>query len=228
MVSEFALKADHVSAERYARPIRRRQTLVSRALLRAVLRQMPGWRTDVWSLAEDAEGRPLARPASREVGAAISLSHSRDLVACAVADIGRIGIDIEYMNPDRNFQDLASLAFGPRERQTVEAEGASAFYRVWTLREAFAKASGGAFQTLIDGRDYFPTHRAVGRWQVRIDGSPWIFVHRLLPGSYAMSMAIDKGRLLLDAEELEGKTCSSPILPITDELAGVKSDHAIR
>ena len=51
-----------------------------------------------------------------------------------------IGVDIERLKPGRPFADLARMAFGPMENAEVARSGEPAFYRIWTAREALAKA----------------------------------------------------------------------------------------
>lgn len=83
-----------------------------------------------------------------------SLAHSRQMAACAAGD-GKIGIDIEYIDPSRAVLALARAAFGTREQEVVELQGIEAFYRIWCLREAYAKATGDGFSIVVDGIDRF-------------------------------------------------------------------------
>ena len=56
--------------------------------------------------------------------------------------MGPIGIDIEYRDPARDLDRLAEAAYGAEECRAVAACGISAFYRIWTVREAISKATG--------------------------------------------------------------------------------------
>ena len=86
--------------------------------------------------------------------------------------------------------EIASYAFGPQEQRVVKSDGPRAFYRIWTLREAFAKARGLGFSILADGRDYFPEAPDSGIWQATIDGGRWLFSTGDLPGDCAVAVAI--------------------------------------
>ena len=86
-----------------------------------------------------------------------------------------------------SFDDAEAIAY--RER-AVESGGLRAFYRIWTLREALAKACGIGFPMLADGRDYFPEAPNSGNWQGVIDGRRWLFSTGDLPGDYAVAVAI--------------------------------------
>lgn len=65
-----------------------------------------------------------------------SKSHSRDLVAAALAQTGRVGIDVEYRAPGRRIEQVAEhIMHAP-------AAHADAAYRVFTFWEAYFKAFG--------------------------------------------------------------------------------------
>jgi phosphopantetheinyl transferase len=65
-----------------------------------------------------------------------SKSHSRDCVAAALAEGGRIGVDVEFRAPGRPIEAIASYLMG------APAVGEAASYRVATFREAYFKAFG--------------------------------------------------------------------------------------
>lgn len=70
--------------------------------------------------------------------ALISKSHSRTLVAAAVGNAGvlALGIDAEWMAPNRPFSSIIR-SFAPSLPSAIEA---GTFYRLWTFLEAFYKA----------------------------------------------------------------------------------------
>jgi len=77
---------------------------------------------------------------------AASLSHSADQVLCAIAPSGLVGVDVERIRPRNEWDQLAAFVLHPAERSRAEASTEAArwrgFYRVWTLKEALAKALG--------------------------------------------------------------------------------------
>ena len=83
----------------------------------------------------------LDRLASGMLPTASSKSHnSRGMVAAAVgnADELMLGIDIEWMNPDRPFAEIAGTILESTPAHLRAAE----FYRCWTFAEAYLKAFG--------------------------------------------------------------------------------------
>jgi phosphopantetheinyl transferase len=174
---------DHELARSYRHERSRRQRLLVRALLRALLARHYPVPAAGWRILRESGGAP--RLAAADVAAApfVSLSHSGDLVACAVSAGGPIGIDVERIRPERPVAALAETAFGPREADAVLRLGAAEFYRIWTLREAFIKAAGTA--GLMDRTDLVPFGTTAGR---RIDGRDWHFQYRDLPGQYGLGL----------------------------------------
>jgi 4'-phosphopantetheinyl transferase len=118
--------------------------VAAHALLRRTLSVLsPRVPAQSWRFAPDTLGRPQVVPASE---LRFSVSHCRPFVACAVARGFDLGIDVEDLSrPETQWRD--ALAFLPdAERAYIEAatgnERRDRFFRLWTLREAFAKASG--------------------------------------------------------------------------------------
>jgi 4'-phosphopantetheinyl transferase EntD len=144
-------------------PAAARDALAARAALRAMLAKETGY--GPWELRADGAGKPFAWTQAGEVGPAITLSHSAGMVAVAVGAPGTaLGIDIEVHKP-REYDKIAAQFFGPEERVAVECGGADAFYRIWTAREARAKATGIGFADVLFGGDRVGAGADLGRWQ---------------------------------------------------------------
>jgi phosphopantetheinyl transferase len=111
------------------------------------------------------------------------------IAACAITNLGTIGIDVEF-RAGRSFPAIAAAAFGPGEQRVVTREGGSAFYRIWSLREALAKARLNGIERLTDGCDYFADAPGTGTWSTVIDNQRWMFWTGILPGNYAAATAI--------------------------------------
>jgi 4'-phosphopantetheinyl transferase len=154
----------------------RRRSLLARALLRRLLAESTGAESG-WTFDGESSGRPLARRADGGRAPAIAISHSGGWVACAIATVGQIGIDIEIDRPGRDILGIAGLAFGAGERRDVERGGAGAFYRIWTAREALAKARGHGLAEAADGIDRVEGAPAAGVQLRQIGGEAWWLVH---------------------------------------------------
>ncbi len=123
-----------------------------------------------------------------EPGPSISLSHSRDWFACAMSTAGTIGVDVEVARPGRDWRGIAHAAFGPREiaRSTTEHE----FYRIWTLREALAKAHGRGLDHVADGTDRAHLGPREGTWPTVFGGETLLLHHHVPHPGVFLSVAI--------------------------------------
>jgi phosphopantetheinyl transferase len=159
---------------------------VARAALRQLLRRRhPG--VD-WTFAADARGKLFATSGSGHEGPAVSISHTRGWVACAVAD-HPVGIDIEAHRP-RDHAAIAEYAFGARENALVRSAGVAGFYRIWTVREAISKATGDGLALVTDARDRADEGPDVGRWTTSSEQGTWLLAHMRPAPSVSAAIAL--------------------------------------
>jgi 4'-phosphopantetheinyl transferase len=91
---------------------------------------------------------PRGKPALRDYpDTHFNVSHSGDLVVCAVSS-APVGIDVEaFPAPGRDFMKIAARCFDGEELSYIkarpsDAERASAFAEIWTKKEAYIKRDG--------------------------------------------------------------------------------------
>ena len=81
-----------------------------------------------------------------------NLSHSGDWAALAVTPRHALGIDVEGLRPFK--EDIAGRFFSPAEVVALKAHApdarVAAFYRCWTRKEAFVKATGDGLGFPLD------------------------------------------------------------------------------
>jgi len=74
-----------------------------------------------------------------------NMSHSKDLALFAFSN-NQIGVDIEYIKPKIEYEELAKRFFSAQEYQAIMQTPAEtrkkAFFNCWTCKEAFIKAIG--------------------------------------------------------------------------------------
>jgi len=183
LVERYATSEDRAAAARYQKPLRARQSLVARALLRAMLGAASG------RILADPGGAPFLESGDSTRPPCISISHSGSMVACALSRSGRVGVDIERARAARPIAAIADSVFGPDEQERVARQGAAEFYRIWTLREALAKATGTGFPLVVSKTDLVPAGPDPTR--CRLAGTDWTLGHWALPGDYAIGLAIE-------------------------------------
>jgi 4'-phosphopantetheinyl transferase len=90
------------------------------------------------------EGKPRL---TGERSLRFNLSHCEDQALLAVARDREVGVDVEWIRPDFECEQIAARFFSPAETAALRASPASArasvFFAIWTRKEAFVKAKGG-------------------------------------------------------------------------------------
>lgn len=136
--------AERQRAQRMRDPVAGRRWANSRWALREVLGRYLGQPPGEVELALGEHGKPeLAEPGT---GLGFNLSHSGELALVAVAGTA-IGVDIERVDPDRDFLALAKRALSAADMDVIASSApdlrAAAFYIAWTAHEARLKCGGG-------------------------------------------------------------------------------------
>ncbi len=178
----FAMPDDHQEAKSRKTIRSRDNFLLARAAIRSLLYDFTGIKN--WQFYTDTEGKPYIANEGC-AGPAISISHSNGWVACALSEQGTIGIDIEYWKL-RDFNKFSHYAFGPDECRAIERGGTAAFYRIWTLREAKAKATGESLLRGMNGKDVVTYFGSDEKWIC--DG--WHFTYLTPHQDYSLAVAM--------------------------------------
>jgi 4'-phosphopantetheinyl transferase len=187
LIARWLSPEDQVQAAKYRRPKAQWGSLLARAMLKALL--APPTAGESWAFIPDSRGK-LRVAAPDGTGVEVSISHSCALVACAVSHVGPIGIDIEAHRP-RAYDAIARYGFGAGEQDQVARLGARAFYRIWTLREAMAKATGEGLALAVDGVDRIDPSPEEGCWTSQpAQGPAWRLAHEFLEPGYSLALAL--------------------------------------
>jgi hypothetical protein len=165
------------------------QQSVANSLLLDLLERDGGYPSSDWRLAE----KPMASRFSSRQTARVKLSVAEAIVDRSLPPrlliLARSGSTSNFA-PARSLGEIAAYAFGPQEQQAARSGEVADFYRIWTLREASAKACGVGLPMLADGRDYFETAPVAGSWQSVVDGRLSLLCANELPGDCAIAVAI--------------------------------------
>ncbi|MCA1684615.1 MAG: 4'-phosphopantetheinyl transferase superfamily protein [Planctomycetia bacterium] len=142
--------------DRFRTETLRRRFLAGRGSLRAILGAYLRCPPENVALAYGVHGKPrLADPGDPAVE--FNLAHSHDVALCAVT-LGRaVGVDVEAVRPLDNSERIIERFFSPREQSDFLAlphpERLAAFFRGWSRKEAFLKATGTGLATRLDSFD---------------------------------------------------------------------------
>lgn len=137
---------------------RRGEYLCSRWLIRQALAGASG---TIGGECRPVDGRPVCSDAPP--GWHLSLSHSHGLSACAVSAAPGLGLDIEPRARHPHWQKVVRRWFTPNEQAwLLSANRCEDFLRVWTLKEAWLKATGRGIAGNLRTLEVTPDFRLSG------------------------------------------------------------------
>lgn len=124
----------------------RNEYILTRGFLRHILSSYAGSAPHLLRFCYNSYGKPtLAAPWCGN-RLEFSVSHSRGVAVCAVMRDGQVGVDLEYLHQDVEFDQIAEQFFSPREmslfRRLPSNKKRVAFFSCWTRKEAYIKARG--------------------------------------------------------------------------------------
>lgn len=125
--------------------------IASRFFLRAVLANYVDVRPESLSFAYSEYGKPSLTDLPE---LQFNLSHSHQQAILAVGKQTTIGIDIEYLREMDNLLALSERFFSKNEvkylRSLSKSQQNTAFFQLWTAKEAYLKATGEGVRALED------------------------------------------------------------------------------
>ncbi|MFT5258448.1 MAG: phosphopantetheinyl transferase [Saprospiraceae bacterium] len=144
-IAESEQQFSSSETKRYLTLSNPRQTefAISRLLLRAALSHRADFDLSSWPLEERLNNTPLVQNANW--GGAISITHSKNYLACAISDEA-VGIDIEEPREITQLTKMAARVFTLEQQDEVLTadDSNSQFLQLWTAKEALFKAHSSA------------------------------------------------------------------------------------
>lgn len=154
--------------------------LAAHARCRILLGAYLGKPPDVVAIDSGASGKPQLRHA----GWHFNLSHSRDQGMVALTRSAAIGVDVEYQAREVDREGISARYFSSAERTRLRMappkDRNEIFYRLWTTKEAWLKATGDGIVGGLDRVEFevsetfdvrlamiFEDGRSVDEWTVR-------------------------------------------------------------
>ena len=146
---------------RHGRP--RREFALCRAALRAVLCRRLGCRNGELAFETSPHGKPAALVGGRPAPVSFNVSHSGRHGLIALAERGRIGVDVEERrsrpDPDGPIRTVFCAA---EQAELAAARGVhkvDLFFMLWTMKEALIKALGTGLSLDTSGFEIPPSLR---------------------------------------------------------------------
>lgn len=146
---------ERLRAERFRFEQDRRRFSVGRGLLREILARYLGVAPSRVEFRIGPYGKPALAGLSSADDFRFNVSHSHGLALYAFGRNREVGVDLEYVRPVPDADEIAERCFAPGERAVLCAlpprERHRAFLRCWTRKEAYIKAVGDGLTRPLDG-----------------------------------------------------------------------------
>ena len=191
---------EQTKAARFHYAADRCQYIAAHSLLRTMLSAFTGLAPENLRFRREiAGGRPEL---VGETALRFSLSHTRSLVACAVSNEDALGLDVESLERSAAGLEIAQSFFAPAEVALVQQFGQEGFLRLWTLKEAFLKATGDGLRRPLNSFSFSldPIELDDGE-----DGSAWRFAQFTPLAGHLLAVALRRpgpGEALVEAREI--------------------------
>jgi 4'-phosphopantetheinyl transferase len=152
--AERLLKPDELEWAARGTPEVRRRRLVARAALRIALSRCLACSPAAIRFAWDETGKPALAAGSGGPEVHFNVSRSGDCCVIALTKVGPIGVDVEWVVPRAELDEIVSSRFAPVEAAAIARlsgdQRLRAFYNCWTRKEAYLKARGVGVATALD------------------------------------------------------------------------------
>lgn len=129
-------------ARRFRFPADQARFIVGRGMLRLLLARQVGQPADQLRIGYENAGKPILLDHSLP----FNLAHSGGLGLLALSGRHPVGVDIERIRPSIETENIAARYFAPDEQALLGSlpaeERPTAFFHVWTRKEAYMKATG--------------------------------------------------------------------------------------
>lgn len=147
----------------------------------------------------NAYGKPSVESPDNGVQLHFNLSHTHELVVFAFTYLGEVGVDIEYMRTNVEYEELAKRFFSPNENAVLHAlpedMKQEAFFNCWTRKEAYIKARGMGLSLPLNLFDVSlkPGEPAalLGSRENAQEVARWTFQAMTMPPEYAGTLAVE-------------------------------------
>jgi 4'-phosphopantetheinyl transferase len=134
---------ERANAEKINNDLLRKRYIVVHARLRVFLAQALNEQPEKISIKKAEQGKPYL---ADHPELAFNLSHSSNAMVIAIGWNCQLGVDMEYLKPRNSLAGLVDKCFAEEENvywsALPDTQKLTEFYRFWTRKEAFVKATG--------------------------------------------------------------------------------------
>ena len=144
-------------AKRFFFDIDRQRFIMARATLRSILSRYIPISPGHLRFYYNQYGKPSLAPEVSSTPLNFNLSHSGNMALFAITRNMEIGVDVERVQSDFEYEEIAKRFFSVNEVATLHTipteKRLEAFYNCWTRKEAYIKAHGKGLSLPLDSFD---------------------------------------------------------------------------
>ena len=181
----------------------RKHYLTAHAMLRLCLAHHLGCDPQQVELAVGRNGKPELVAQSFEAPLSFNLSHTRGMVACIVTSGRACGIDVEGIQLLPEMAGMAQTVYSEKEnswlarQQTTQSQS---FFALWTLKEAYIKATGLGMSAPLRQISIDPQYLSVNDdSRPAQDADSWLLDYWQPGPGHALALACENARAGADA-----------------------------
>jgi 4'-phosphopantetheinyl transferase len=188
-------QTEQVRARRFVSEQDRREFVVCHALLRIMLSRIACRPPYEWTFSLGPNGKPSVAVEHGLPDLQFNITHTRGVVAAGVAWHHPIGVDVQIFESCSDQLDLAKRFFAGAEAELIgmasEFDRPRVFAQLWTLKEAYIKATGVGLSAPLDS---FAFALDPPRVQFRPESSDipatWQFASSVITDLHVLSVAL--------------------------------------
>ncbi len=174
-----------------------KRSIAGRGVVREILGGYVGVAPEKVRLVTGEHGKPYLAECTENLR--FNVSHSEDMLILAVSTCRDVGVDIEAIKTDKPLNNMARLAFSPREQEELftlpnSHLHSTAFYRCWVRKEACMKACGRGFS--LPGCSFdvpVSVEKLPLQTLINCNQSFWHLQDIDVPGNYCAAVAVEAG-----------------------------------
>jgi 4'-phosphopantetheinyl transferase len=125
---------------------KKKQFIITRGALRKLLSNSLNKAAEKIKFSYGQHKKPYVKDQYNNKSIEFNISHSGDYGLIAITLDHKVGVDIEKINREIDYQSLSNRFFSEKEKQELTSldknEQLDAFYRAWVRKESFIKATG--------------------------------------------------------------------------------------
>jgi 4'-phosphopantetheinyl transferase len=198
-IEQILADDERARAQRFRFARDRTHFIAARGLLRTILGRYLLQEPQTLSFSYNAYGKPSLAEISESDGLSFNLTHAHGMALYAVTRNRAVGVDVEYIQRQMEWESVAERFFSPYEVRMLKAVPPVirhiAFFNCWTRKEAYIKARGMGLSLELDSFDVSLTPgEPAALLNIREEGqdsSNWSLYNLYPGGDYIGALALE-------------------------------------